>query len=426
MENKIYMTMAAALFSTALFAQSGTNSPYSQYGLGILSDQSLGYNRGMNGLSLGLRNGSQINTVNPASYSAMDSLTMLFDLGASGQVTNFKEGSVRKNAYNANFEYAVGAFRLLPKVGLSFGMLPYSNVGYNFATTVSGSSDVATSTYSGSGGLHQAFVGIGWNPIGHFSIGANISYLWGTLTRSIAVTHTNSYENTLSRTYTSNVNNYKLDLGAQWQQPLNKTDYVTLGAIVGIGHKLGADATLTSSSTNTQQSKTSTNTYTIDNAYELPMSYGVGAAYTKGTKFTFGADYTLQKWGSVKIPNNSSTSDVYTLQSGQMKDMSKITLGGEWLPNLTGRKFLERVHYRLGASYATPYYKVNGADGPKEISVSAGFGIPIINTYNNRSILNISGQWTHASATDLITENTFRINIGITFNESWFMKWKVE
>ena len=55
-----------------------------------------------------------------------------------------------------------------------------------------------------------------------------------------------------------------------------------------------------------------------------------------------------------------------------------------------------------------------------------GFGIPIMNGYNNRSVLNISAQWNHRDATGLIKENTFRINIGLTFNERWFAKWKVE
>jgi len=41
-------------------------------------------------------------------------------------------------------------------------------------------------------------------------------------------------------------------------------------------------------------------------------------------------------------------------------------------------------------------------------------------------VLNISGQWVHSSAKGMITENTFRINIGLTFNERWFMKWKVD
>ena len=30
------------------------------------------------------------------------------------------------------------------------------------------------------------------------------------------------------------------------------------------------------------------------------------------------------------------------------------------------------------------------------------------------------------SADNLLTENTFRICIGLTFNERWFAKWKVE
>ena len=39
---------------------------------------------------------------------------------------------------------------------------------------------------------------------------------------------------------------------------------------------------------------------------------------------------------------------------------------------------------------------------------------------------NISGQWVRMDASNMLKENTFRINVGITFNERWFMKWKVE
>ena len=58
--------------------------------------------------------------------------------------------------------------------------------------------------------------------------------------------------------------------------------------------------------------------------------------------------------------------------------------------------------------------------------MSAGFGIPIMNSYNSRSLLNISGQWVKNSADGLIKENVFRINIGLTFNEGWFKKWKMQ
>ena len=82
--------------------------------------------------------------------------------------------------------------------------------------------------------------------------------------------------------------------------------------------------------------------------------------------------------------------------------------------------------YRIGAGFTTPYYYINGKDGPKDFHASLGIGVPIVNGYNNRSVLNISVQWQRRSADELIKENTFRINIGLTFNERWFAKWKVE
>jgi len=53
-------------------------------------------------------------------------------------------------------------------------------------------------------------------------------------------------------------------------------------------------------------------------------------------------------------------------------------------------------------------------------------GIPILNAYNNRSMLNISAEWVNQSVSGMIKENMFRINVGFTFNERWFAKFKVE
>ena len=131
--------IVSALFLTAMsltaVAQSGTNSPYSQYGLGALSDQTSGFNRGMNGVGLGFREHNQVNFINPASYSSMDSLTFIFDVGVRGQVTNFKENGKKLNANNADFEYAVAGFRAFRHLGMSFGILPFTNVGYSYLST---------------------------------------------------------------------------------------------------------------------------------------------------------------------------------------------------------------------------------------------------------------------------------------------------
>lgn len=427
----IVALMCAAVLTAN--AQSGTNSPYSQYGLGVLSDQSQGFNRGMNGLGLGMRFSNQVNTLNPASYSAVDSLTMIFDAGLSGQVTNFKEGGRKLNANNADFEYVVGSFRLLPKVGMTFGILPFTNIGYNYSSksTVGIDSEgqpssTSTETHSGEGGIHQAFIGAGWNIYKGLSIGANVGYLWGSYDKSVTVTNSDAYVNTVMRTYSATVRSYKIDLGLQWQHQWDKKNVTTLGVTYGLGHSLNSDPELITTISNPQTSVATYDTVRVADGLHLPSSYGVGMAWTYNNSLTVGVDYTLQKWGSCDYPQLNTTTGEYHRVSGALKDRHKVTLGAQWIPNPTSRKFLNRVNYRFGVSYNTPYVKVNGQDGPKEFSVSAGFGIPIVNYWNNRSMFNISAQWVKASAKDLITENTFRINVGLTFTESWFMKWRVK
>ena len=125
---KIIAAAVLSAMTITTYAQSGTNSPYSQYGLGLLSDQTSGFNRGMNGLGLGFHEHNQVNFQNPASYSAIDSLSFIFDAGISGQITNFSENGVKKNANNANFEYVVAGFRAARHLGVAFGILPFTNI----------------------------------------------------------------------------------------------------------------------------------------------------------------------------------------------------------------------------------------------------------------------------------------------------------
>ena len=412
-------------------AQSGTNSPYSQYGLGIQSDQTSGFNRGMNGLGLGFREHNQVNFINPASYSSMDSLMFLFDVGMSGQITNFTEGGKKINAKNADFEYAVAGFRAFKNIGVSFGILPYTNIGYNYSISdyLTDERDVVyTNSYSGSGGIHQVYFGLGWEFLKGLSIGANISYLWGDYERSVINSYSDSYAKTLSKYYTATINSYKLDLGVQYTYVLNKKDEFTVGFTYGHGHKLGATPKCDIVSTDPSSVTPDTTSYSVKKGLAIPTTLGLGFMWNHNNQWKVGADYNYQKWGSIEYPIYTTVGNtpVYKLTDNYYKDRHKITLGGEFCQNSFSRNFFHRIRFRAGASYITPYYNINGQNGPKEYSVSAGFGIPIMNGYNNRSILNISGQWVRSEAKNFIKENTFRINIGLTFNERWFMKWKVE
>ena len=90
--NRFFCCLALSVMTTmGIYAQNGTNSPYSMYGLGDLADQGVGFNKAMSGTGLAFRKGNEVNPLNPASYSAVDSLSMIIDAGLSGQITNYND-----------------------------------------------------------------------------------------------------------------------------------------------------------------------------------------------------------------------------------------------------------------------------------------------------------------------------------------------
>lgn len=436
MKKTVIAVCLLTLMPLASLAQSGTNSPYSQFGLGTLSDQSTGFNRGMNGIAYGFHEHNQINFQNPASYSALDSLSFILDAAVGLQVTKFEEYGKKKSANNADFEYVSAAFRAAKHVGVSFGIMPYTNIGYNYSNTANVNAFSSTqsinatytNTYDGSGGIHEVYLGAGWQPIKRFSFGANVAYIWGEINRSVVNSYNDSYVNTLSKYYKTQVRGFKVNVGVQYTQPISKSDDITVGLVYEPGHKTNSDPECFVISSNSQTSVNDTAHYSINNGVELPDMYGAGFTWNHKNQLKVGLDYQLQKWGDISTPLYSVTNNIasFSLVDNQYKDRHKITLGGEFCKGERYRGIFNRIHYRAGVSYASAYQKINGKDGPKELSASIGFGIPIINGYNNRSILNISAQWVNLNATNMIKENTFRITVGLTFNERWFAKFKVD
>ena len=411
----------------------GSNSPYSRFGLGNLSDQSQGFNKAMSGVALGFRDGHRINMQNPASYSAIDSLAFIFDVGITLQNANFKSGNNSVNAHNTTLDYIHAGFRLAPGLGFSLGFIPYSSIGYNFSESTylgnhfnSGTAMSYTSTYSGDGGLHEVFVGLGWNPFADLSIGANIGYLWGSYSQDITQTFyeggtATSSSNGLHRQIQADLSTYKIDIGLQYPIKIGKDDILTPGVTYGIGHTIDSPAHYYNYMTNGDTAKS-----TIEKAFDLPTSFGAGLAWAHKEQWKVGLDVTHQRWGNANIPQ--IINDQFVSTNTNYHNRTKVAVGGEWQPDAYSNKYLRRVQYRLGASFATSYYKVDGVDGPKEFGVSAGLGLPVSRNASNRSMVNVSFQWLRSAPgnSSLMSENYLRLSVGITFNERWFMKWKIQ
>ncbi len=404
-------------------AQNNTNSPYTRYGYGDLSDQSFGNSKAMGGIAFGLRDGAQINPLNPASYTAIDSLTFLFEGGVTLQNMNISGGGIKLNAKNSSFDYLAMQFRLHPRIAMSAGLLPFSNIGY----AVSESNEATeTSPYGmksliGDGGLHQLYVGAGVKVLNNLSVGVNVSYFWGDMNRSLTQLYPNNASaNSYIRKNTVSVSDYKLDFGLQYTRELDKKHSVTIGAVYSPKHQLNNDYTVA-----TEVSTVSS--HNLDATLELPHTFGIGFTYNYDKRLTVGADYSLQQWSKAKFSVNTADEAIREEfnETYAYSDRHKISVGAEYIPNLIGRSYLSHVKYRLGAYYTTPYYKINGKSAAREYGVTAGFGLPVP---RSRSILSISGQFVRISGQEstFVNENIFRFSIGLTFNERWFFKRRVE
>lgn len=418
LRNKVLLFSVLMLGSClTVIAQSSTNSPYTRYGLGDLSDRGFANNAAMGGVGYGMRYSGNINLTNPASISSVDSLSFMFDLGMSLKSSNYKENGISSNAKNSSFDYIAMQFRLHKRLGFAIGFTPFSNVGYNFSTTtpVEGNENyTATNTFYGDGGLQQVTAGLGFKILDNLSIGASAGYIYGSLDYQSSVAFNTNSDQTI--VYNSvRVKSYVADFGLQYTQKVGKEDNLTLGLVYGLGHVLGSTDTRGIQVTDNENYSV-TNETVLKDAYGIPHTFGAGLAYTHKDNLTIGADYTLQKWSSVKYQNLDN----------MYKDRTKIAIGAEYLPNPLGRNYLQRIRYRVGFNYATPYLKLPQYEGPSEYSISAGFGFPL-NVFQYKTILSLTGQYVRVkpSVSNLLSEDRFVIKLGLTFNERWFMKWKV-
>ena len=171
----VWLLALAAIGSADICAQNATITPYSRYGYGILSDNASAAQQGMGGVGYAMNSGRQINAMNPASYARMDSLTFLFDMGAT--MTNL--WTSEDNAAGHSFEKHTGAglsnitlqFPVSKRLGISAGLLPFGSVGYAFGNTI----DNGAASRQGSGSINQLYAGAGYRVFRDLTVGVNVA-----------------------------------------------------------------------------------------------------------------------------------------------------------------------------------------------------------------------------------------------------------
>jgi len=420
----VFLAIILFVISGTAFAQNNTNSPYTLYGYGKLTDKASTFQRGMGGIGYGLRNPQLINPLNPASFSAVDSMTFMFDIGITGQMFFFKDGSNSERDYNSSLDYITFQFPLTKKIGFGAGFEPVSSVGYNFMDTTVLPVDnnlIRYTANAGRGGLSRVYGVLSYEFLNQFSAGIKLSYLFGEISRTLYETYDVQSIYNFSRTDTLHANGLLYDLGMQYSFSTGKFKTVTIGAVYTPKTRLNSQIMRrvirmdpSSGTANTLEHWASK-----DSVFELAQSFGLGFTYNQLGKFTVGADVLYQNWANVKFYDKANV----------LNNRLKLNAGGEFIPNRTSNNMLNKIHYRAGLYYSNSYVKVKNSKY-NEYGANIGFGVPLQNrrSTNRNSFINLSFEYSRVQPelNTLINEQYFKVSLGFTFNELWFFKQRVQ
>lgn len=377
-----------------------TSSPYSVFGLGYLEGNSIGPSKAMGGTGIAFLSRISLNPQNPASYSGLDSLVSIFELGFFTKYTSFSTRNENQSLVNANLKYVMMGFRIAPWLATGFGFAPYSSVGYNINTTseIEGTNQEYTKSFEGEGGVNQAFFGTSVRLFKNFSLGINAAYLFGNITNTES---SDLFYYSLKEV--SYLSNLTFNYGLNYQFKLKEWTY-------NIGATYGSAKSLRTNNVTTIDTNTGDETIrSRDSQYRIPQSFGAGLAISKEF-FQAGLDFELGQWKNVDFTNPL----LHTRNS------NRYSVGVEFPSQGLNKGTNRMIFYRAGAEYRQSYLIIDG-NPINYMGITLGAGLPLKGVL---SIVNVSlelGQ-NGTRKKGLFRENIIQLHIDLALKDMWFMK----
>lgn len=412
----IYLVL---FFGTLSIVAQNQNTPYSMYGYGILGDRATSAQRQMGSVGYAMQSGRQINVMNPASYAAIDSLTFLFDIGGDISFLWSKEGKHRDNSIGGGLDYVTMQFPLGKHMGMSLGLVPYSNVGYAFGSEIKH----GAMQNQGSGGITEAYLGLS-GKIKGFSLGFNVSYDFGNIINDVYSTPQNAGQTLFQ--HVMQVRDWNVVVGAQYTARLNANDRMTIGATWSPEKDYHGNVWSTVQETTYDSKPDTLGRGRLCGLYKQPMSVGGGISFRheRQSRLFVEADVSWQQWSRTPMPAMMSKDrpGVVVFDGMNFKDRFRVAAGAEFTPRLRG-SYAERMAYRLGAYWCDDYLNIQG-NRVREFGITAGIGL---HTPGDKTMINVGVEWKNRRAypSALISENYLNVTVGVNFNEVWFWKRKI-
>ena len=476
------------IIASVSFAQKGTHSPYSVFGLGELKMNDYAAFMSMGGVSLASSDSTIINQENPSSLVYIGRHRPIFQTGLDGRLSTFETSS---SSTNQRF-FGLNQFQLgIPikkRWGAAFGLKPFSYTGYKISDyTVTDSDSTALRTNEGSGGINKFYLGLGYQPLkktkvvtiyfnskdstglkyadsnkvvrsNHLSLGANANYVFGSSVKIRTYQYSNHTEGFNSKVQNSlRLSDFIYDFGINYQYSwtrasfegtYQKTRSIAVGLTYSPGIKVRAFQDLIAyryqnygGLFNGSERDIDTVQYVDDNEGSLyiPESYKIGLEYRFGPKnnknsslLKIGSDFRYQKWSDYDEDFGSN-------YSNQLKDRMSFGIGLEWTPvTLVDLRtpLFNKIHYRLGFNYVMTELRLldnlNNYTDLNAYGMSFGLGVPITTVRNSNTNINFGANLGNMGTTEggLINEKYIGLFFGVSITpgsgDLWFLKRKYD
>lgn len=414
-------------FGTQAYAQQSTYSPYSRYGIGELTFGGFGSQIAMGGLSAAYADSSQINFYNPASYSAIKLTT--FEVGVRGEFSKFSTGTESDLARNGAFSYLALGFPIIKnRAGIAFGLVPFSNKGYNIDQQIIDSLFIGNQKYSyeGSGGLNQFFVGAGSRIGRYVSVGVNASYLFGNLKTSNSIEFPDSSNFLNSRLIkTTNVGDLTLSAGINIKHKIGAISHITYGFSGSLNDNISAkkDLLIENYYKTASGFESIKDTVLFEDGVKgdivFPLTFTGGLMFEHNNTWLIGAEIAMQNWSDFESFGVKDS----------LQNSFRIAVGGQYSPHvISGGFWSSRAVYRAGFKYYKSYLELQNT-AIEEYGITFGLAIPA-NTTKIRgssqepfySSINLSLELGKRGTAEssLIKEEFFKFTVGLTLRDKWF------
>jgi long-subunit fatty acid transport protein len=403
------------LFSIVSFAQEGTSSPYSFFGIGDVRYKGTAEMRSMAGIGVD-QDSIHLNLDNPASYANLK-LTVL-TVGGSYATNKLKTATQSASTQRATLDYlAVG----LPmgKLGFGFGLIPYSSVGYkveSIATDVSQNSK----RLNGTGGLNKVFLGAGYKITPSLSLGADIHYNFGKIETS-SLEFLSTIPVGTREMNSAVLSGFNFNAGLMYQTKIR----AKMNLYTSLNYSL--ESTLTSENTSniaTVLIDANYNSSVVDIAADRletgsmitpsKLTFGLGIGESK--KWLLGAQFSTRNAGQLGNTYNS-------FSNVSFEKYQKISLGGYFIPNYNSfTSYTKRLVYRGGLKFEKTGLVVN-SQSINDVGLTLGVGFPITGSFSNINLgFELGKKGTTTS--NLVQENYANFSLSLSLNDKWFEKRK--